>query len=125
MTPERVAILRTWAASQPLVGMLYVFGSRTRGTARPDSDLDVAIELDPAAICGCDDSASQLTTWMSNTTSWKEHLSAALGVPADLQQHSGPEHTPRIHGLLAEAVLLYWKPGFTSAYPASTENPPA
>jgi predicted nucleotidyltransferase len=28
---------------------LYVFGSRARGTERPDSDLDLFIDYDPAA----------------------------------------------------------------------------
>jgi uncharacterized protein len=30
------------------VAKLFVFGSRSRGDARPDSDLDVLVEVDPA-----------------------------------------------------------------------------
>lgn len=33
------------AGRQPLVGRMWLFGSRGRGDHRPDSDLDVAIEL--------------------------------------------------------------------------------
>ena len=117
MTPERISTLRGWASSQPLVGMLYAFGSRVRGTSRPDSDLDVAVELDPTAAVG-NSSIGQLDTWLGDTAHWKEQLTAATGVVIDLQQYAGPINTPGVHeGLADSALLLYRKPGFTSAYP--------
>ena len=39
-------ILCEWAGATPEIIALYVFGSRARGTARADSDLDLAIEVD-------------------------------------------------------------------------------
>lgn len=36
-------------ASVPGVQLGYLFGSRARGEARPDSDVDVAVVVDPAA----------------------------------------------------------------------------
>jgi predicted nucleotidyltransferase len=39
-------ILFEWAGATPEIIALYVSGSRARGTARPDSDLDLAIEVD-------------------------------------------------------------------------------
>jgi predicted nucleotidyltransferase len=45
--PQDQRVLGQWAASKPFVKRLWVFGSRAIGTQRPDSDLDVAIEIDP------------------------------------------------------------------------------
>jgi predicted nucleotidyltransferase len=38
-------VLCDWAGTTPEIVTLYVFGSRARGTARPDSDLDLAVEV--------------------------------------------------------------------------------
>jgi len=40
-------IVSTWATGQPLVSAAYLYGSRVKGTHRVDSDLDVAIEIEP------------------------------------------------------------------------------
>lgn len=39
-------VLRCWAAGIELAQGVWVFGSRARGTARPDSDLDVAVRFE-------------------------------------------------------------------------------
>lgn len=33
-----------WASTQPLIRKAYLFGSKVRGTHKPDSDLDVAVD---------------------------------------------------------------------------------
>lgn len=63
-----VADLAERLAAQPDVVVAYLFGSRARGTARPGSDVDVAVLLDDAA----DPHARQLD------------LAAALGGDADV-----------------------------------------
>lgn len=45
-------ILAEWARDKPLVGRLFIFGSRVRGEHHAHSDLDVAIELDLSAAAG-------------------------------------------------------------------------
>lgn len=45
ISPQDLQTLYNWAESKPFVKRLWVFGSRTRGDHKPDSDLDVAIEI--------------------------------------------------------------------------------
>ena len=44
---EITRLLAEWAARTNAVAALWLFGSRARGTARADSDYDLAIELRP------------------------------------------------------------------------------
>jgi hypothetical protein len=54
--------LATWAKSKPEVIALYVFGSRAKGTAGPDSDLDLAFEIDARGT------ARKLPWWQTAST---------------------------------------------------------
>ena len=48
MIDDRIArLLAEWAAHTDAVAALWLFGSRAKGTARADSDHDLAIELRP------------------------------------------------------------------------------
>jgi hypothetical protein len=38
--------LRVWAQGHANIRRVWLYGSRVRGTQRPDSDLDVAVEID-------------------------------------------------------------------------------
>jgi predicted nucleotidyltransferase len=81
------AALAEWAASKPAVLSLSVFGSRARGDARPDSDLDLAFELD-------DSGESQLTVLIVNREQWQRELSALTGLTVrDLYLLGDPEVT--------------------------------
>jgi predicted nucleotidyltransferase len=47
--PDRVqAELVSWAARNEAVAELWLFGSRAKGTSRPDSDVDIGLALTPA-----------------------------------------------------------------------------
>ncbi|HEX6934877.1 MAG TPA: nucleotidyltransferase domain-containing protein [Streptosporangiaceae bacterium] len=76
------------------IAELKVFGSRARGTARPDSDVDVLYTLRPGRKLGWE--IEQLA----------DELAAILGQPVDLVSLRGVN--PRLKpAVLAEARPLY------------------
>ncbi len=92
-----------WAISEPLVLRVWIFGSRVRGDNRPDSDLDVAIELDAM------DESGGLATWMLRTSHWAAELQALAPWKIHLEQYAG-NGTPMIaHALTHSSRLIYEK----------------
>jgi predicted nucleotidyltransferase len=100
--------ISTWAEGKPLVKHVYIFGSRVRGDHRHDSDIDVAVELDPDAFRGIDDS-NGLATWMFETKGWKDELEQFIPLKVQLERFH-PEQTPTIgKGLAQTSQLVYEK----------------
>jgi len=95
--------LRRWAVGRALVKRLWVFGSRAHSDHRPDSDIDVAIEINH------NDESNGLATWMFETTSWQQELAALFSFPVDLQQYQGPIGTPVIDAALARSSRLIFE----------------
>jgi predicted nucleotidyltransferase len=50
MQPEWLRGLREWAQSNDAVRQLWLFGSRARGDARENSDVDLALALMPLTL---------------------------------------------------------------------------
>ena len=46
---DSVELIRQWAARTDSVREVWLFGSRAKGTSRPDSDVDIGIYLMPPA----------------------------------------------------------------------------
>jgi len=106
---EIASNLAHWAAGKPLVGRVFIFGSRARSEHRADSDIDIAIELDLSAARGMDESGG-LVTWIFETKEWKTELKALLPFEVDLQQFRGSD-TPTIKDALERSsILVYEKP---------------
>jgi predicted nucleotidyltransferase len=102
LAPIRTIVAR-WAASQPLITRAWIFGSRVRGTARTDSDVDVAIE-----VCALPGDAEPLATFISEADRLRRSIQALLPFKVDLQWHGGPVETPAIHaGLNQSSILVY------------------
>lgn len=94
-----------WTTSKPLVKRAYLFGSRARQDYRPDSDLDIAIELDSQTF-QCSDESGGLATWMAETNGWAQELSGLTGFQVQLEQFIDEIQTPRIARGLQESSLM-------------------
>jgi len=106
--PEVAKVVSVWARGKPLVKRVYLFGSRVRGDHRPESDIDIAVELDPLAFRGSDESGGH-ATWMFEAPAWREELEHLIPLKLQLERYH-PEQTPTIgKGLLESSQLVYEK----------------
>lgn len=77
-----------WASTQPLIRKAYLFGSRVRGTHKPNSDLDVAIEI--FTLPGDE---NPLTTWTCEAQRLKASTAGVVPVIIDLNWYGGAVET--------------------------------
>jgi predicted nucleotidyltransferase len=106
-------IVAQWAESQPSVTRAYIYGSRVRGSHREDSDLDVAIEIQPLP-----GDSSAFATWISEAFELCQSLASMLPVPVGLEWYGGKHGTPTIHrGLTAGSVVVYERAARPCAQP--------
>jgi predicted nucleotidyltransferase len=89
--PQIANVVSTWARTKPLVKRVYLFGSRVRGDHGPGSDIDIAVELDPAVFQGADESGG-LATWMFETKGWKEELARLIPLRIQLERSIRSRH---------------------------------
>lgn len=93
------AVLIQWATRTPEVTRVWLFGSRIRGTHRPGSDLDVAVEHDRDPK----DSGER-------RENWREALKGQTRLPLHLAAYQ-PGVDMRIQGALgACSLLIYQRP---------------
>jgi predicted nucleotidyltransferase len=85
-----IEVLRTYGAALRDNGAtaLFIFGSRARGTERPDSDLDLFIDYDPA---------SKIPS-MFRLMQIEEDISDALGIPVTITTRNA------LHPLMKESI---------------------
>jgi predicted nucleotidyltransferase len=76
--------LRQWAANNPLILRLWLYGSRERGDHRADSDLDVAVENAAAAT-----DSNPETTAICEISKWHEQLQPRLRLTLHMQSIHG------------------------------------
>lgn len=103
---KAIAFLQGWAGQHYFVRRLLLFGSRIRGTQRPDSDFDVAVEFDPVGL-----DSDCLTTWICEAKKWRKQLQPHLPWTLHLEWHDPGGGTPTISAGLKESSLLIYERG--------------
>lgn len=103
-----VEVVRGWAESQPLILRVWIFGSRVRGTARINSDIDIAVEV----LKRPSDSGS-FTTFVFERHKLKDTLQFRMTIPVDLQWYGGSIETPIIHAALQKSSILVYEASYT------------
>ena len=99
---KMAALVKEWAINKPLIQKIEFFGSRVKGTERPDSDLDIAIELVP----NCDES-NGLATWLHCKDIWEKELQEILPVKVQIEWNGGENTEIIAKGLREERYLVY------------------
>ena len=101
MIPDGVAAkLRSWAETHPSINRVWAFGSRARGAARSDSELDIAVELTP-------DDGNPDAEWIEMAACWRRELTALVATPAIDLWSVGPEDRIVRSAIKADGVLIY------------------
>ena len=80
MRDEWIAALRQWAANNGAVSELWLFGSRAKETARPDSDIDVGLLMMPPT----DGTNWAGAAYVENFYCWKRQLRFSIDWNVDL-----------------------------------------
>jgi predicted nucleotidyltransferase len=79
--------LAEWAGAQPDIIRMWVIGSRATGHARPDSDLDLTVDLH----LGPGDS-NELVVLIASRNEWAAQLTSLMGLTVkDIQLENDPE----------------------------------
>lgn len=91
----------------PWITRVSAFGSRAKGIARPDSDLDLAIEIEwqPGMGVGGD----VFSLWTAYEPELVDQLAGVSDIVLDLQLYVSDEETPNIHGALQHSIVVYEK----------------
>ena len=93
-------IIASWASKDPEIYKVHIFGSRAKGSARDDSDIDIAIEFVPKH--------NDLANWILRAQEMIESLQPALPYKLDLQWYGGEQETEIIHkGLQSGYCTIY------------------
>lgn len=79
LEPEQIAIIKAWAKTKKRVRAVRLFGSRAKGTNRPDSDIDLAVTVSE------DRHYTRATIWYFDKEPWSDALSKLVGIRVDVR----------------------------------------
>ena len=97
-----IETVNLWASQLPFKVRVYFFGSYYKGTAKPDSDLDLAVEF-------LENHVNAFLLWFDVHEKWQKELSRRFGVPVQLELYEG-DKTPHLKKYLQEDSLIIYEP---------------
>lgn len=103
-TDEDLRTIAEWAAGRPEIDEVWLFGSRAKGTSRPDSDFDVGFVLAPPLEDGTD---WALGNFLPLGGGWKADLVSRLGRPVSLEPIGSGADLEEVSG--SRCVLIWWR----------------
>lgn len=92
--------IRDWAAHWPRIAAVYAYGSRVKGTHRPDSDVDIAIILSEG------DGESAITIAMFEGQEMRASLEPLISAPLHLE-FAFPNDDVVMPAVLDHGVLIF------------------
>ena len=101
LSDAELAVIRDWAGRTPRIWEVRLFGSRAKGTARADSDVDLALTVKGTT------KQDAYTTYFFNVEGWRSALSEGLKLTADIHLYD-ERHSPKVFGFVVEHGLLIW-----------------
>jgi uncharacterized protein len=97
-----------WAKAEPNIVKVYVFGSRARNDYRPDSDLDIAVEIVKDA-----GDENELGTWIWIAEKLKKRLEKAVPEYQIDLQWSHEEYSKVVYGGVQKSSYLLYERNIT------------
>lgn len=94
-------IIRRWASTKPFVQRVWIYGSRAKGTASPESDLDIATEIDPI---GNDENS--YISFHHEVDGWLTELQPQLSYKLHLKWYD-QTYKPAWEGVNTDGILVY------------------
>jgi predicted nucleotidyltransferase len=101
LTAHQVWCIREWALHTRYVKEVRLFGSRARGDATPDSDIDLAITV------GGTDMGNVLGNYFAEGRRWQDQLSHLLEPKAHVALYNDADPEPVRRSCDECSVLIY------------------
>ena len=103
LTAEQVAaVIINWSKRTPQVQAVVLIGSRCKGTARPDSDVDLALTMTKGRW------EQRFKNYRDNVNAWERELTDAVGLTVFVRSHH-PALGPEVPAAVKECSIKLWR----------------
>ena len=104
LTDEQRDAIIAWAERTPQVQAVMLFGSRCKGTARPDRDVDLALTMTKGRW------ERRFKNYRDNVNAWERELTDAVGLTVYVRSLH-PALGPEVPAAVKECGIKLWWQG--------------